>query len=204
MFQSHIVHKHLITELLKGGPNYDRFMQKISKFDATVDDEDEGGVNLMDDDQDIKEVEYAAIKPKATNEPKGLYDNVNCTPYPSLPSQSKSNAVGVSDLASKLDGVSINGDTESIAASSTLGAQTISTLHSSTWQNGSARSLFPTARRNPAPSEWSVEQHDREVEGQHGVNILNSRFWDPTSTDYVAERFYDSVIQKYYCPFVCE
>ena len=53
-------------------------------------------------------------------------------------------------------------------------------------------------------SEWSVEQHDREVEKQHGVNLFDTRFWDPSSPDWLSERFFNGLVHKYYCPFVCE
>jgi hypothetical protein len=36
------------------------------------------------------------------------------------------------------------------------------------------------------------------------LNIMRDRFWDPLSSDWNPERFYDSVVNKYFCPFPCE
>jgi hypothetical protein len=42
------------------------------------------------------------------------------------------------------------------------------------------------------------------MEQEHGINLMRTRFWDPMSTDWNPEKFYDFVISKYHCPFVCE
>lgn len=64
--------------------------------------------------------------------------------------------------------------------------------------------LFPGAKPTPAPKDFSIEAHDHSMEQEHGLNIMRTRFWDPMSSDFNPERFYDSVFGKYYCPFVCE
>jgi hypothetical protein len=64
--------------------------------------------------------------------------------------------------------------------------------------------LFPNAKPNPVTKEFSIEAHDSRMEKDHGLNIMRSRFWDPMSSDFNPERFFDSVMSKYYCPFICE
>jgi hypothetical protein len=64
--------------------------------------------------------------------------------------------------------------------------------------------LFPYAKPTPAPIEFSIAAYDHNMEQNHGLNIMNTRFWDPMSADWNPERFYDSIGCKYYCPFVCE
>ncbi|CAN9119496.1 unnamed protein product [Alternaria alternata] len=64
--------------------------------------------------------------------------------------------------------------------------------------------LFPNAKPKAPPSEFSVSAHDEAMEHAHGPNLFRDRFWDPMSSDWNPERFYDSIVNKYYCPFVCE
>ncbi|KAF1836292.1 hypothetical protein BDW02DRAFT_616512 [Decorospora gaudefroyi] len=70
--------------------------------------------------------------------------------------------------------------------------------------NGKSSSavLFPNAK--PTPTEFSVVTHDQAMEQEHGMNIMQTRFWDPMSTDWMPEKFFDAVLDQYYCPFVCE
>ena len=73
-------------------------------------------------------------------------------------------------------------------------------------RNGKSASkvLFPDAKPTPVPSEFSVAAHDEAMEQSHGLNIMRTRFWDPKSSDWNPERFYDAVVCKYNCPFICE
>lgn len=64
--------------------------------------------------------------------------------------------------------------------------------------------LFPNAKATPVTKEFSIAAYDEQMEREHGINIMKTRFWDPRSPDWNPERFYDSVISKYNCPFVCE
>jgi hypothetical protein len=76
------------------------------------------------------------------------------------------------------------------------------------WGSRSGKSmsttLFPNAKPNPPPSDFSISAHDQSMEQEHGINIMRNRFWDPLSSDWNPEKFYDSVVSKYHCPFVCE
>jgi hypothetical protein len=209
-FQGHIVHKYLITELLKGGHNMHRFQEKVSRYGTADDDQDEGGVNIIDND-DGQLVEYAAIQPEIPESANNRQLSAE-GPYPALPSQRHTPRAD-SELASQLSGVTLHENkASSVAAPSTVGtASTVAAASSSTTRPSKAwdhvnlsKSLFPNAKRNPAPSEWSVENHDRQRKQEHGVNIMTTRFWDPLSHDFNADRFYDSVLSKYYCPFICE
>lgn len=235
-FQAHIIHKYLITELLKGGEAYTRFQQKQAKFEATLDIEQEGGVDLGDvifDDEEIDEVQFEAIKPDVST------DTPTCTstiePFPPLAPKLSSADVTHKDLTSTLGSMSlydklktstvVNSPIASpVAATSTAGSfhsnsdREITTTEGPTpisnnrqikfWGSRDGKStsniLFPGAERTPVPSEFSITAHDDSMEQAHGLNIMQHRFWDPNSNDFNPNRFYDAIIDKFYCPFVCE
>lgn len=70
-------------------------------------------------------------------------------------------------------------------------------------EKSTSATLFPDAKPNP-PKDFSILAHDAAMEQEHGINILRSRFWDPMSTDWNPEKFYDAIVGKYYCSFICE
>jgi hypothetical protein len=228
-FQKHIVHKLLITQLLEDSNHYDRFLQKQAKFDAAVDHEEEGGVDLgsaMFDDHDIEDVNFKALEPDNPVDPVATWD---AGPYPPLPTRTSS-------LASALGGLSLTGVDS--GASTVVNSPTTSPVDSSftaqsfrghstrqdsstqgstdasisrqpkVWGSRDGKStsstLFPGAKPTPAPSEFSIAAYDDKMNQEGNLNIMKNRFWDPQSTDWNPERFYDAVLQKYYCPFVCE
>ncbi|KAF1945915.1 hypothetical protein EJ02DRAFT_509057 [Clathrospora elynae] len=247
-FHGHIIHKHLITELLKGGEAYYRFMQKTSKYEAAVDYEEEGGVVLgddpMNDDEAIDQVEkFKAIAPDTP--PDTPLCPAFMGPYPPLPTQSTNASYKTAyEVASTLGSLSLNGNADSDSETvvecpigSPVGSTTAaelpagsmhsvssrnrSTHNGSTSQDSSVPStsreakvwgsrsgksmssvLFPNAKSTP--SVFSVSAHDEAMDKQHGINIMRTRFWDPMSSDWNPEKFYDSVVNKYSCPFVCE
>ncbi|KAH7068075.1 hypothetical protein BKA63DRAFT_105670 [Paraphoma chrysanthemicola] len=240
-FQGHIVHKMLINEYLKGDDKYTRFQQKQAKFEAALDTEEEGGVDLGDsifDDKEIEDVEFKAIKPD-------LPPDVPLSPaaagvmFPALPSQVSTDSAMHNPFVSAFSKMSFRGEesetstvvgspvttpinppTDSFSSVSSLGdaAPNPSNTEGSTmassksqpkvWGSRDGRSassvLFPNAKSTPAPSEFSIAAYDQNMELNHGLNIMNTRFWDPQSCDFNPERFYDSIACKYYCPFVCE
>ena len=203
-FQGHVVHKVLIEEILKGGEAQRRFMQKTAQYDAAVDTEEEGGVNLLDQDEDLAHnVDFPIIKPDgaecAVEEPQATGH------FPPLPTgQSKDSVDADSNLSTTLQGMSIASDTASDTTSSTLVGSPQSQPVKAWGAGSTSKKLFPDAKATPAPSIWSVEEHDRSLEKQQGINILTTHFWDPASKDWNPDRFYDSVLSKYFCPFVCE
>jgi hypothetical protein len=247
-FQGHIVHKHLVTELLKDGPSLARLNQKTSKYEAAVDFEEDGGVRLSDDpindEADIEDIEFEAIKPDTPLDE--LHTPVFGGQYPSLPTQLSFIPDVHAEVASMMGGLSLNGnadidsdDSTVIESPATAAFPTISPSPSghhsvrsqydsfaqgSSEAQGSSTSssnrevkvwgsrkgksvssvLFPNARPRAPPSDFSISAHDEAMEHAHGFNILCNRFWDPMSTDWNPERFYDSIVNKYYCPFVCE
>jgi hypothetical protein len=204
-FQGHIVHKHLVTALLKDGDAYKRFQAKQAKFEAAHGDfEEEGGVcldNPLDKDEE-EEVRFAAIQPEVQATP--VY-----TPYPPLPSQARALGYVVDEVASSIGAMSVNDDDgASTLVEGRSAASTPTARKERIWvdRNGKPASsaLFPNAKATPAPKDFSIAAHDEQMEREHGINIMKTRFWDSLSTDWNPERFYDSVIDKYNCPFVCE
>ncbi|KAI4669555.1 uncharacterized protein J4E79_001600 [Alternaria viburni] len=245
-FQGHIVHKHLIADLLDGGEQYLRFLQKTSKYEAAIDNDDPTGVDLTDDhfgdEHEIEEVKYEAIKPdKPEHEDVPVFDGR----YPPLPSQAKSIPDVDAAIAPMMSGISLNGDADNDSDCSTavgspvvtgypartsshLGhshqGQSCSSAHgdsaaqSSNTQSSSRQIkvwgsrkgkttssvLFPNAKPKAPPSDFSISAHDEIMEKEHGRNIFSFRFWDPMSDDWNPERFWDPIVNKYYCPFICE
>jgi hypothetical protein len=65
--------------------------------------------------------------------------------------------------------------------------------------------LFPQAKPAPASQkEFSIEAVDQQTEHDHGANIFNTRFWDPLAKEWHPDRFYNGLIEKFFCPFMCE
>ncbi|KAI4940020.1 uncharacterized protein J4E92_001308 [Alternaria infectoria] len=246
-FQGHIVHKHLITDLLKDGQQLTRFLQKTSKYEAAIDDDvRRTGVSLdddpLDDEHEIGDVQYEAIKPEKSEDedPPVFYGR-----YPPLPSQAKSIPDVDAAIAPMMGGISLNGDagndsdcstavgspvvtgyparTGSLPGHSHQG-QSCSSIHegsavqSSNTQSSSRQTkvwgsrkgkttssvLFPNAKPKAPPSDFSISAHDETMEKEHGPNLLSDRFWDPMSDDWNPDRFYDPIVSKYFCPFICE
>jgi hypothetical protein len=226
-FEGHVVHKLLITELLKGGEAWERFQQKTAKYEATIDHEEEGGVSLGDDplgeDYEVEDVKFEALKP---DEPAD--SPMFAEPYPPLPAGSKT-ASDTGSVNSAFGGLSLVSNSQASTAvgspvSATFpGQNSISSRSGSTIQDSRAPSsthqpkvwgsrngksasnvLFPDAKPTPAPSEFSIVAYDEAVDKANRPNIMRSRFWDPMSTDFNAEKFYNTVTGEYNCPFVCE
>jgi hypothetical protein len=228
-FQGHIVHKHLITEYLKGGDTYLRFQAKQAKFEATLDCEEEGGVSLdndMLDDEEIEKVEYQAIKPDIP--PGTPLSPASAGPYPPLPSQMGTASAATSDLNAILNKLSLGSNPKNSMAVNPRSSPSVKTSpldsfnsHSrqesmvssssrqpKAWDSRNSKSassaLFPNAKPTPAPSEFSIAAYDDKMEQERGLNIMKTRFWDPMSKDFNPDRFYDAIVNKYNCPFVCE
>lgn len=64
----HVVHKHLVADLLAHGDAHQRFLQKTSQYDAALDHEDGGGVNINNflerEDEEANAVNHPAIQPE--------------------------------------------------------------------------------------------------------------------------------------------
>jgi hypothetical protein len=210
-FQGHIVHKYLISELLKGGHALNRFQQKIARYEAAIDqDEDEGGVivdhNVLEQDEDaVRDVSYKAIDPIIPQDSMNVPKHPG--PYPPLIFTSARKGSIISQLSSNMGEMSLGGESEYATAPSTLGGNSSSTTHRlKIWGPGrsAASRLFPDAKPTPPPSEFSIKYHDDEMDSKFGINIMSTRFWDPISEDWNPERFLDTVTCRYACPFTCE
>lgn len=141
-------------------------------------------------------------------------------PYPPLPSQGRASGFNVDEVASSIGAMSVIDDDDTSTVMGSRGASQsayASSVHTGSistgrrlkvWgdRNGKSASstLFPDAKPTPVTKEFSIAAHDEQMEREHGINIMKTRFWDPESPDWNPERFYDSVISKYNCPFVCE
>jgi hypothetical protein len=220
-FLGHIVHKHLVTELLSGGPALELFQTKTAQYDGAQDFDKGGGVPLDnvleidgDDGQDMPE--FKAIAPVVNQDEVVLPET-----YPSLPTSSMGSLPPASmcsrtpsRMSSQPPSRMSRKGSEATDLSSTLGRLTMSEVSSNAtatadrrlkaWGGRTSQQLFPQAKPTPPPSEFSISHHDEQIDRDHGINIFKTRFWDPLSGDFNPERFYNSVISKYYCPFPCE
>lgn len=209
-FQGHVVHKHLVTALLKDSSAYDRFKAKQAKYDAATGDfEEEGGICLddpLDKDEEVEDVKFAALQPDLSN---ALPPPPTAVPFPPLGSHARAARYNIEEVASTVGAMSVNDDDAStVVESHSPAPQSASAGQPKVWgpRDGKSvsRTLFPNAKATPAPKEFSVAMHDEQMERAHGINIMKTRFWDPLSSDWNPERFYDSAVNKYNCPFLCE
>jgi hypothetical protein len=211
-----------VTALLKDTSAYARFQAKQAKFEAAHGDfEEEGGICLddpLDRDEAIEEVEFAALQPDISNTaPPPAVASL----YPPLPLRVKAPGYNIDEVASTIGAMSVNDDDgsstvvrpRSSAPPSAYGGSTqagsMSTCRQlKVWgdRNGKSASstLFPNAKPTPVTEEFSIAAHDEQMEREHGINIMKTRFWDPLSSDWNPDRFYDSIVNKYNCPFLCE
>lgn len=213
-FQGHIIHKHLVTALLKDSSAYDRFKAKQAKYDAATGDyEEEGGVCLddpLDEDEEIEDVKFAALQPDISKR----LPPPTAVPFPPLGAHATASRYSIDEVASTIGDMSVNDDDgastvpQSAYGGSTYTSSTAMARHPKAWGpregKSASSSLFPNAKPTPVPQEFSVAVHDEHMEREHGINIMKTRFWDPLSSDWNPERFYDSVINRYNCPFLCE
>lgn len=225
------MHKLLLTELLKGGKEYERFLAKQAKFEAALDYEEEGGVTLEEeifDDEELEEVEFKAMKPST---PPDTPISPAAEAFPPLATHRTGSSAGGFDIATSLGGMSLDNDSKTTTVvgsptfspppssfrstgesirqtSTTLGSSMPSTRQPKAWgsRDGKAASsvLFLGAKPTPAPAEFDIAAYDNRMDQEHGPNLMKTRFWDPTSNDFNPDRFYDAVVNKYNCPFTCE
>ncbi|KAF2005566.1 hypothetical protein P154DRAFT_518334 [Amniculicola lignicola CBS 123094] len=211
-FQGHIVHKHLIKLYLEDDVARRRFQEKIGKFEAAQDQDEDGGVEILlthlDTDVD-QSVDAPAIAPEVEEmSPEATKAALHSQPYPPLPSTMSQDATAT--LASGMSRMSVTGDSQSAAGGSTLDAAsaTSSRRIAKAWNsnNSTASKLFPNAKPTPAPMPvaTSVGALDTYEEKKFGHNLMRTRFWDPTSQDWNPEHFRNSVTDQYSCPFDCE
>lgn len=62
--------------------------------------------------------------------------------------------------------------------------------------------LPPNTDSRPAPN-WTAVQASTAYtnQSQTNTNLFHSRFWDPSSTDYHPDLFFNMLIERYSCPF---
>ncbi|KAF2740138.1 hypothetical protein EJ04DRAFT_482870 [Polyplosphaeria fusca] len=197
-FQGCIIHKHLISKMLTDSAALQRFFQKISKFDAALDTTEGGGVDLFEQDQDeVQDVRMPALQP--VEEGKNVSEDL--VAWPGVSAQ-KFDRVTASLRSMSLQSAASPGSRSSSPAA---GVAKASTREEKPWNTGRAAvALFPDAKPTPAPSEWGMQQYEQAQEQEHGINILRTRFWDPTAESWNPERFLEPMSREYYCPFICE
>jgi hypothetical protein len=213
----------LVTTLLEDNFAYARFQAKQAKFEAANGDfEEEGGICIndpLDEDEKIGDVAFEALEPEISPAPLPISA---AGPYPPLPVHTRAARYDISEVASTIGAMSVidYDDSSTVVGLGSPAPQSIygSSTHVPTtsttgrqlkvWGGrdgkSASKTLFPNAKPTPATKEFSIAAHDEQMERDHGINIMRTRFWDPLSSDWNPERFYDSVIDKYNCPFVCE
>ncbi|KAF2269879.1 hypothetical protein CC78DRAFT_574752 [Lojkania enalia] len=199
-FQGHIVHKALITKLLDDSAAYSRFLQKVSHNCAAWDPEEGGGINLIDDNEALK-VEVKAIQPELVR--KSVKESASELLWPLLPSQAIKAGQKMNFGTSTFGKASLN--SESATSTNIADILDPSVETQKTWKTGrTSEALFPNAKPTPVRDDRSVQNHDNQQKEELGLNMLSTRFWDPTSIEWDPERFRHPAIDRYVCPFVCE
>jgi hypothetical protein len=121
---------------------------------------------------------------------------VHTESYPSLQSSAQSPESGQPK----------NAYVEDDAASVTTARPEIVLERPAAWTTEhTSRALFGDIKQAPPSEQIKSILKKREEEAAKPKGILDSRWWDPDSTDFIPDRFYHSVIQKFCCPFAaCE
>jgi hypothetical protein len=179
----HVVHKHLVAKLLNGGDAHDRFMQKISQYDATLDREDGGGIgveNIIDDgDEEAQAVDHPAIQPEC------IEDGLPCTePWPVLFSQSR-NTGKSSTITSGMSRMSLAGseaDTVVASAAPTQSSNRYVHMSVSKWYPYSIRPVVGV----PFRYSWVNTVPLNPLQGLHTACLLRPQ--PGASTCYPAPR----------------
>jgi hypothetical protein len=210
-----------------------RFYAKQAKYEAAMDYEEEGGIALDEEifeDEGLEEVNYKAIEPDTPPVIQGT--SATGEPFPPLPAQRTDSSAEGFEMATALGGMSLDSGSRATTAvksppfspppaslhsmseslcqpDTRAGSSTMSTVRQpKVWGSREGKSassvLFPDAKPTPTASEFSIAAYDERMEQSQGSNIMNVRFWDPTSTDFNPDRFYDAVVNMYNCPFTCE
>lgn len=227
-FHGHIVHKHLVTELLKNNHAMARFQEKTAKFEAALDFEQEGGVSLTEDplgdDDGLDEVTFTALKPHKTKDTPFFSGE-----YPPLPGQEKKKMTpSTYSITSTFDRLSIAGDSNASTVIEHAAVDAFPALNASSQSNASTEIhrfpsitdrpnvwgsckgklasslLFPNAKATPKTREFAITTYDQNQQKSQGLNLMRDRFWDPLSTEFKAKNYYNTFECKFYCPFVCE
>ena len=97
---------------------------------------------------------------------------------------------------------SLNGDDDTASvATSTVGSSTNRPMAWTTAKTSQA--LFKDAKPTPPAGDWTAVWNYRQQEAaaNDSTNLFRSRLWDPDSKEYDVELFFNSMIEKYRCPF---
>lgn len=186
----HVVHCHLIATLLAGGDAHDRFMQKMSHFEATLDHEEEGGIgidNPMDNENDAAAaVKHPAIQPEFAEDQA---PHAEAWPAPSAQAQS---ANGSSNITPGMSQLSLEDSASGTLADSGAPSQSstryvpdapvfgIMMLHVQGWRpDALVRQVYlgPAGRQNLGPDVRPSSCSRKQSPHRHRRRSSASRLW---------------------------
>lgn len=117
--------------------------------------------------------------------------------YPTLQSSAKSPDFGQSRKVSVED--------DDAASVATARAESVLGRPAAWTTEHTSQALFGNVKQTPPSDEMKSILKKRDAEAPRAKDILTARWWDPDSPDYIPDRFYHGVVQKYCCPFAaCE
>lgn len=72
----------------------------------------------------------------------------------------------------------------------------------SAWTTGkTSKALFGDAAPTPSDARTLAIMEEHALEASKRNNLFHARFWDSTSDEYDPQRFFDTLVGKYVCPF---
>ncbi|TKA73067.1 hypothetical protein B0A49_02150 [Cryomyces minteri] len=225
-------HKTFVAAALKNPEKFGTTVRGSTMAASVVENEDDAGGVTLGPLEDDSEGGLALPRPlQAESDLIYLHETVEST-WPALPGMSASRRGTNASVSSVAGGIrkfyidssspaNCRGVPKGSAGYSHITKQTrplpSSRLSSASndndadthpvWVGATSAELFPNAHPTPVTSEWSAQLAaiDEQWKKENDTNIFRVRFWDPTAPDYDPDKFWDTVLELYRCPFVdCE
>ncbi|GIZ46525.1 hypothetical protein CKM354_000965100 [Cercospora kikuchii] len=222
MLHACINHKYILNQVMEGPDQFQHalsaYQQPTESFDlrevtdgSEAADQEQGGVSLIDQDDDAQMGGYRPMKPEvdlmdfrsgeATSASQGSWPK----PKPQNAPKDLSDGMRTMSLGSK--GTSRRGalkittvpNSSATTQHSSANRKVVHANASSAWDTeNTTKKLFPAAQPTPPAGDWKAIQEHRLAQNP---NILDTHFWNPTDPNYSAERFYSPLLDGYCCPF---
>ncbi|KAF2817637.1 uncharacterized protein BDZ99DRAFT_431877 [Mytilinidion resinicola] len=197
-FSGHLAHKTIVSKLLKSPEQLAKINALAGYEEAAQDDDEGGGVALLDDSQGPR-LEYEALEPEKTlgsvNAPR-LGES-----FPALPSSKPEGQRAMDSLTTSAANMRLSEAAQPGVVSKVAGPDAIAPQNP--WSGpGVTKALFPKAKETPPTDAWKYKLRARDlVDENNEINLFKDRFWDPTCKDFDPKRFYHPILMTYQCPF---
>ncbi|KAM3422854.1 hypothetical protein BST61_g336 [Cercospora zeina] len=220
MLHACINHKYILGQIMEGP---DQFQQALSAYQQPSEsfdlrevtdgkeatDQEQGGVSLMDQDDDAQMGGYHSMKPEvdlmefppaeATSALQGSW------PKPQKTTKDLSEGIRAMSIVpkgtSRRGGVKVatGSNTAAVTRQSSADGKIVRASGFDAWNmEDTSKKLFPAAQSTPPAGDWKAIQEHHLTQNP---NILDTHFWNPLDPNYSAERFYKPLLEGYCCPF---